>query len=52
MSGADAAHRRHRAELRMTSHQIGEALRALLGGVLLACGFIALLWLAELVLIP
>ena len=32
----------------MTRHQLGEALRSLLGGVLLAGGFIALLWLAEL----
>ncbi|CAH0164079.1 hypothetical protein ROS9278_01033 [Roseomonas sp. CECT 9278] len=32
----------------MTWHRIGEALRALLGGVLLAGGFIGLLWLAEL----
>jgi len=32
----------------MTWHRIGEALRALLGGALLAGGFIGLLWLAEL----
>ena len=32
----------------MTWHQLGEALRALLGGVLLAGGFIGLLWLADL----
>ena len=32
----------------MTRHRIGEALRALLGGALLAGGFIGLLWLAEL----
>ena len=32
----------------MTWHRIGEALRALLGGALLASGFIGLLWLAEL----
>ena len=32
----------------MTRHQIGDALRVLVGGVLLAGGFIALLWLAEL----
>ena len=31
---------------------IGEALRHLAGGVLLAGGFIALLWLAELATIP
>ena len=36
----------------MTRHQIGEALRALLGGTLLAGGFIALLWLTELATIP
>jgi hypothetical protein len=29
-------------------HAIGEALRNLASGALLACGFIALLWLAEL----
>ena len=33
-------------------HAIGEALRNLAGGVLLAGGFIALLWLAELANIP
>jgi hypothetical protein len=33
-------------------HAIGEALRTLAGGVLLAGGFIALLWLAELATIP
>ena len=32
----------------MTWHRIGEALRVLVGGVLLAGGFIGLLWLAEL----
>lgn len=32
----------------MTQHQFGEAMRVLVGGVLLAGGFIALLWLAEL----
>jgi hypothetical protein len=32
----------------MTRQQISEALRALLGGVLLAGGFIGLLWLTEL----
>ena len=32
----------------MTRQQLGEALRALLGGGLVAGGFIALLWLAEL----
>lgn len=32
----------------MTRHQLGEAVRALLGGALLAGGFIGLLWLAEL----
>ena len=31
---------------------IGEALRNLAGGVLLAGGFVALLWLAELATIP
>ena len=31
---------------------IGEALRTLAGGALLAGGFIALLWLAELATIP
>ena len=36
----------------MTRHQIGEALRALFGGALLAGGFIALLWLTELATIP
>lgn len=33
-------------------HAIGKALRTLAGGVLLAGGFIALLWLAELATIP
>lgn len=33
-------------------HAIGEALRTLARGVLLAGGFIALLWLAELATIP
>ena len=33
-------------------HAIGEALRNLAGSVLLAGGFIALLWLAELATIP
>jgi|GEM_PF-3102285 hypothetical protein len=33
-------------------HAIGEALRNLTGGALLAGGFIALLWLAELATIP
>jgi hypothetical protein len=33
-------------------HAIGEALRTLAGGVLLAGGFIALLWLAALATIP
>ena len=33
-------------------HAIGEALRNLAGSVLLAGGFIALLWLAELASIP
>ena len=33
-------------------HAIGEALRNLAGGALLAGGIIALLWLAELVTIP
>ncbi len=33
-------------------HAIGEALRTLTGGVLLAGGFLALLWLAELATIP
>jgi hypothetical protein len=32
----------------MSWHQIGEALRTLAGGALLAGGFIALCWLAEL----
>ena len=32
-------------------HAFGEALRTLAGGVVLAGGFIALLWLAELVTI-
>jgi hypothetical protein len=36
----------------MTRHQFGEALRSLASGVLLAGGFIALLWLAELATIP
>ena len=36
----------------MTRQQISEALRALLGGALLAGGFIGLLWLAELATIP
>lgn len=36
----------------MTRVWIGEALRALVGAVLLAGGFIALLWLAELATIP
>ena len=33
-------------------HAIGEAIRNLAGGVLLAGGFIALLWIAELATIP
>ena len=33
-------------------HAIGEALRNLAGGALLAGGFIALCWLAELVTVP
>ena len=33
-------------------HAIGEALRTLAGGTLLAGGFIALLWLVELATIP
>ncbi len=33
-------------------HAIGEVLRNLAGGALLAGGFIALLWLAELATIP
>ena len=33
-------------------HVIGEALRNLSGGALLAGGFIALLWIAELATIP
>ena len=33
-------------------HAIGQALRNLAGGALLAGGFIALCWLAELVTIP
>ena len=33
-------------------HAIGEALRNLAGGALLAGGFIAVLWLAELAAIP
>ena len=33
-------------------HAAGEALRNLAGGALLAGGFIALLWLAELATIP
>ena len=33
-------------------HAIGEAIRTLVGGVLLAGGFIALLWLAGLATIP
>lgn len=36
----------------MTRPQFGEALRSLLGGVLLAGSFIALLWLADLALVP
>ncbi|PZW41834.1 hypothetical protein C8P66_12024 [Humitalea rosea] len=33
-------------------HAIGEALRNLAGGALLAGGFIALLWAVELALVP
>jgi hypothetical protein len=36
----------------MTWQQIGEVLRALLGGVLLAGGFIGLLWAVDLACIP
>lgn len=36
----------------MTWQQIGEAVRALLGGALLAGGFIGLLWAVDLAFIP
>lgn len=36
----------------MTWQQIGEALHALLGGALLAGGFLGLLWAVDLAFIP
>lgn len=36
----------------MTRHEFGEAVHALLGGLLQAGGFIGLLWAVELAFIP